>query len=283
MIRRPPRSTLFPYTTLFRSPVLVRRSTDGAWIAAWMWEQSETDRAARGVLTPGESKARAISVRGRLYLYKGNIETIREHWVEANEDWKHSFPYRMPVEESWSPVQDRGVRFAPNVEEQMAYGLTIVSPWKDGGTVHVNFPEHLEYGEVGYGILRHHDKRINPWKIAADARSASYEIESLELPGVQVHASAVADGDRARLSLKILNGSEKTLNRVKPLLCFWYARLAGFPSKVSHNFKYTYVVMHGKPVVLASIRTDNPEARAKVAYVRGCTQQIGRASCRERV
>src|SRR2546426_6118771 len=77
MIRRPPRSTLFPYTTLFRSPVLVRRSTDGAWIAAWMWEQSETDRAARGVLTPGESKARAISVRGRLYLYKGDRKSTR--------------------------------------------------------------------------------------------------------------------------------------------------------------------------------------------------------------
>src|SRR5437773_9515958 len=27
MIRRPPRSTLFPYTTLFRSPVNARRST----------------------------------------------------------------------------------------------------------------------------------------------------------------------------------------------------------------------------------------------------------------
>src|SRR2546426_4311932 len=28
MIRRPPRSTLFPYTTLFRSPL-------GAWVAIW--------------------------------------------------------------------------------------------------------------------------------------------------------------------------------------------------------------------------------------------------------
>src|SRR3989475_5032432 len=28
MIRRPPRSTLFPYTTLFRSPSAVGRSTD---------------------------------------------------------------------------------------------------------------------------------------------------------------------------------------------------------------------------------------------------------------
>src|SRR2546430_7573362 len=30
MIRRPPRSTLFPYTTLFRSPPLLRHSTPGA-------------------------------------------------------------------------------------------------------------------------------------------------------------------------------------------------------------------------------------------------------------
>src|SRR2546430_3190417 len=30
MIRRPPRSTLFPYTTLFRSPTRVRRSTEAA-------------------------------------------------------------------------------------------------------------------------------------------------------------------------------------------------------------------------------------------------------------
>src|SRR3712207_6871582 len=30
MIRRPPRSTLFPYTTLFRSPV--RRCRDRAWV-----------------------------------------------------------------------------------------------------------------------------------------------------------------------------------------------------------------------------------------------------------
>src|SRR3989475_9339005 len=29
MIRRPPRSTLFPYTTLFRSPICSRRSSPG--------------------------------------------------------------------------------------------------------------------------------------------------------------------------------------------------------------------------------------------------------------
>src|SRR2546430_11839150 len=36
MIRRPPRSTLFPYTTLFRSQVVVRfpGSSDVAWVGA---------------------------------------------------------------------------------------------------------------------------------------------------------------------------------------------------------------------------------------------------------
>src|SRR5688572_32525704 len=31
MIRRPPRSTLFPYTTLFRSPRAGSRTGEGAW------------------------------------------------------------------------------------------------------------------------------------------------------------------------------------------------------------------------------------------------------------
>src|SRR2546427_8216325 len=35
MIRRPPRSTLFPYTTLFRS--LVARSVDGHDARRWRW------------------------------------------------------------------------------------------------------------------------------------------------------------------------------------------------------------------------------------------------------
>src|SRR3989442_3127268 len=37
MIRRPPRSTLFPYTTLFRSPFLARISwTVGTTTASWL-------------------------------------------------------------------------------------------------------------------------------------------------------------------------------------------------------------------------------------------------------
>src|SRR2546428_2140784 len=37
MIRRPPRSTLFPYTTLFRSALLYRRITSIATITVALW------------------------------------------------------------------------------------------------------------------------------------------------------------------------------------------------------------------------------------------------------
>src|SRR2546430_13538652 len=48
MIRRPPRSTLFPYTTLFRSEtVLIGRHPH---LALWQWETAEDERLAREAL-----------------------------------------------------------------------------------------------------------------------------------------------------------------------------------------------------------------------------------------
>jgi hypothetical protein len=80
-------------------PALVRRSPDGAWIAALMWERDETGKPATGVPEPGEDKAASLSVRGRLILYKGKIEMLREQWTTADEQWKRSVPYHMPVAE----------------------------------------------------------------------------------------------------------------------------------------------------------------------------------------
>ena len=249
---------------------LMRRSADGAWIASLLWERSVAGQPSRGV--PETVQAGASTVRGRLLVSRDNIDAVHRRWAEFRSDWKNSVPYRLPVEEPGPPVTARTVRFAPNAEEDMTYGLTVVPPWQDGGTMHVNFPEHLEYGAVGHGILRHHDKRPNPWKIAADGLSASYQVESLELPGVRIEASAIADRDIARLSLNITNGTSQMLESVKPLLCFWYAGLAGFPARLSGNFKYIYVAKEGKPVALADLPTANPDATAKVAYVRGCSQ-----------
>src|SRR5256885_2678738 len=59
MIRRPPRSTLFPYTTLFRSPEY--------WVAHVVERLNEQGKAARG------SRVLVIGV-----AYKKDIEDVRE-------------------------------------------------------------------------------------------------------------------------------------------------------------------------------------------------------------
>src|SRR2546430_11993067 len=49
MIRRPPRSTLFPYTTLFRSP---RRSTTWRYAPPWVSVVATRSPRLRSVSTP---------------------------------------------------------------------------------------------------------------------------------------------------------------------------------------------------------------------------------------
>src|SRR2546430_9687321 len=56
MIRRPPRSTLFPYTTLFRSLLSASRS---AWLARQLSERAFFRRAVRRFL-PGEELGAAL-------------------------------------------------------------------------------------------------------------------------------------------------------------------------------------------------------------------------------
>ena len=46
------------------------------------------------------------------------------------------------------------VRFTPNAEDGMAYGLTIVLPWKDGGAIHAIFSEHLLTCSEATGFAR---------------------------------------------------------------------------------------------------------------------------------
>src|SRR2546425_13345664 len=48
MIRRPPRSTLFPYTTLFRSHVGLRGPRDSEQSAVWRRGYNGTDGIVRG-------------------------------------------------------------------------------------------------------------------------------------------------------------------------------------------------------------------------------------------
>src|SRR6266496_6868072 len=62
MIRRPPRSTLFPYTTLFRSP----RSPSSARCAGWRCSEMTRVQAATGVGVPTEAERRRAARRHRL-------------------------------------------------------------------------------------------------------------------------------------------------------------------------------------------------------------------------
>ena len=261
-------------------PATVLCSRDGRWTAAFFWERPEKGDASRGVPRISEPGGKSLCVRGRLILYEGSPEELAEQWRWASADWAHATPYRMPATDE--PVVRPGqmVSFAPGRQngEQLTYGLTIEPPWRDAGTLHVNFPEHLEYDDedpegeyVGYSILRHYDAIAYPWKIPADARSAWYNVESPHLPGVEIEARFTANGPVAVWWMKITNGSSKALPRVKPLLCFQYAGLTRFPQH-QDNFQHTYVLMNGEVICLADVETAEPAPRAMVAYAEGNSQ-----------
>jgi hypothetical protein len=79
-------------------PALVRQSADGSWIAALAWEQSETGQPSTGVVEAGKAQGGAQSVRGRVFVFKGGVQSLRERWLKTKTDWAHSRPYRMPLE-----------------------------------------------------------------------------------------------------------------------------------------------------------------------------------------
>src|SRR2546429_6549347 len=80
MIRRPPRSTLFPYTTLFRSPSLgalaeerpARRTVEGAGDQGPAVQERSTDEtqcpAGRPGGHPGRSEEHTSELQSRLHL-----------------------------------------------------------------------------------------------------------------------------------------------------------------------------------------------------------------------
>jgi len=220
-------------------PAKLLRSEDGAWTAGLFWERSSPDDPAKGIGDLQEPGARTVSVRGRLVISEGGPAELVRQWAWAQQDWRNARPYRMPAPGADPEPAGGWVSFAPGrqpSQERLTYGLTIVPPWKDGGSLHVNFPEHLEYDDedptndyVGYSLLRHSDTIDSPWQISADGRTASLRVESPHEPGVVVEARLTAQASQAVMWMKITNGSGKRLPREKPLLCFQYKGLTGFP------------------------------------------------------
>src|SRR2546422_3299589 len=68
MIRRPPRSTLFPYTTLFRSWQAMRLRTGLPRGDAWLPRRLESVVALRDLEKMGRSEEHTSELQSRLHL-----------------------------------------------------------------------------------------------------------------------------------------------------------------------------------------------------------------------
>src|SRR3712207_8186000 len=91
MIRRPPRSTLFPYTTLFRS--VLRHRAEGGGEAPVMQEGPEYDRSGyRGRTRRSEEHTSELQSRQylvcRLLLEKKKNKTGSHIGTERTEDYQ---------------------------------------------------------------------------------------------------------------------------------------------------------------------------------------------------
>src|SRR2546422_8302995 len=79
MIRRPPRSTLFPYTTLFRSPDDLKNLTMGAPAINW----GGMDRGVRGAASLAAVDGAIVVTRDLEVLgFGGKIGRSEEHTSE---------------------------------------------------------------------------------------------------------------------------------------------------------------------------------------------------------
>ena len=169
-------------------------------------------------------------------------------------------------------------------EQHNEYGLSVAAPWKDGGKLFLNFPEHLEYNPQGMSILRHWDRNPALWNISPDGRQASYRVESPHETGVVVEAFArVANPEETPegtkgvyLAVRITNNGERTLPTVRALLCFQYRGLTGFPQWID-NFKHSFLVFDGELKAIADLPTEKPDTKFKGCVVKGCPQRDTRA------
>ncbi|MBK8503156.1 MAG: hypothetical protein IPL46_13625 [Saprospiraceae bacterium] len=183
--------------------------------------------------------------------------------------------------QSGKSLQEKGeVKFyvdpATNSDDadiRMAYGINIKPPWPDGGSFFVNLPEHLEYMPGTKGIARHHDQRLNAWEASSDSTKAHYSVESLTEPGVFFSVKAQADNHRVTFEMSMTNSSDKDLDSIRPLFCFQYNLLKGFPEKRANNFEHTYVVIDGKPISVASLNVRDSSAIARMAQVTDCPDE----------
>src|SRR2546430_4259219 len=99
MIRRPPRSTLFPYTTLFRSPVHDRGRRGAPSLRA------RTAAAARR-RSRADGSLRQFGLDGKALLYRSE-----EHTSELQS--QANIVCRLLLEKTRSQADDQAIRISP--------------------------------------------------------------------------------------------------------------------------------------------------------------------------
>src|SRR2546422_4571098 len=91
MIRRPPRSTLFPYTTLFRSPC--KTAADSSWIGSGSGAAADQPPSPSRTERPssnGRSEEHTSELQSRLHLVcrlllekKKKKNTSTQNWIRT--------------------------------------------------------------------------------------------------------------------------------------------------------------------------------------------------------
>src|SRR5256886_16647612 len=116
MIRRPPRSTLFPYTTLFRSRWRGGYPTDSRLIADFF--SADLYRSALG-----RRKARIVTSIAMFYDLEKPLEFVREVTdILADDGIWH-------LEQSYLPAMLRANAYATNWHEHVEYYAVAQIKW----------------------------------------------------------------------------------------------------------------------------------------------------------
>src|SRR5437899_5382093 len=86
MLRRPPRSTLFPYTTLFRSVLELEWGSALVWASGWVlaWELAKASRPCTHRSEEHTSELQSLRhLVCRLLLEKKNYPTLHRAFAET--------------------------------------------------------------------------------------------------------------------------------------------------------------------------------------------------------
>lgn len=120
----------------------------------------------------------------------------------------------------------------PDTSSGHRYRIAITSPWDPSNRLSLMCPEHLEHGDFTQGILRWGDPGPYPWIIAADGKSATYDVTSqgeVNDPNLRIQAELTVNGLRLDLKLTFTNTGSNTYRKLLPLIDIRYDELQGFP------------------------------------------------------